>query len=239
MRISGHAMNTQASAALAVGLIVIPVAATRGHPVAPHGPPRSVTHSPSRAAAPDTRADHQRHRRPSRGDGRRPAHLHGERARHRHRGRAAPQDHPDLVPGPGVPVGQRQRCGHGRAGRLARQPSPGGTQTFRVTALVTQTPARELRLAAVACVVLPDGSPPVVCAAHLDQLPAAAAAPAWPASCPAATRRCTGRRPDRARRSPAHGDRRPPPPAAAAAGLTGWSGRRAAALKGVPPHDDD
>ena len=39
MRISRHAMNTRASAALAVGLIAIPVAAATGHPVASHTSP--------------------------------------------------------------------------------------------------------------------------------------------------------------------------------------------------------
>ncbi len=39
MRISRHAMNTRASAALAVGLVAIPVAAVTGHPVASHTTP--------------------------------------------------------------------------------------------------------------------------------------------------------------------------------------------------------
>ena len=53
----------------------------------------------------------------------------------------------------------------------------GGTQTFRVSARVTRTPDRLLRLAAVACAAA-DGSSsrPIVCAAHLDRLPAATAA---------------------------------------------------------------
>jgi hypothetical protein len=66
------------------------------------------------------------------------------------------------------------------AGQVAWRASlqAGGTRTFRLTALVTRTSALELRLAAVACVALPGGGRPIVCAAHLDQLPAAAAAPA-------------------------------------------------------------
>jgi uncharacterized repeat protein (TIGR01451 family) len=51
----------------------------------------------------------------------------------------------------------------------------GGIQTFRVAAKVTETPATLMRLAAVACVELAGSSRPVVCAAHLDRLPAAAA----------------------------------------------------------------
>jgi uncharacterized repeat protein (TIGR01451 family) len=67
---------------------------------------------------------------------------------------------------------------------------PGGrAQTFRVVARVTRTPARALRLAAVACASAQGGSRPIVCAAHLDRLPAAAQAsasrPAQPAGLPA------------------------------------------------------
>jgi Domain of unknown function DUF11 len=54
----------------------------------------------------------------------------------------------------------------------------GGERTFRVSARVTKTPAKLLRLAAVACVTLPGSTRPLVCAAHLDRLPAAAAAQA-------------------------------------------------------------
>jgi uncharacterized repeat protein (TIGR01451 family) len=56
--------------------------------------------------------------------------------------------------------------------------SAGGTATFRVVARVTRTPARLLRLAAVACASAEGGTRPIVCAAHLDRLPAATAAPA-------------------------------------------------------------
>jgi len=62
----------------------------------------------------------------------------------------------------------------------------GRTQTFRVVARVTRPPAQLLRLAAVACAAA-DGtsSRPIVCAAHLDRLPAAAAAPASQGARPA------------------------------------------------------
>jgi uncharacterized repeat protein (TIGR01451 family) len=52
----------------------------------------------------------------------------------------------------------------------------GGKRTFVDVTRVTSTPATLLRLAAVACVTLPGSSGPLVCAAHLDRLPAAAAA---------------------------------------------------------------
>ena len=63
------------------------------------------------------------------------------------------------------------------AGRIAWHATlpAGGTRTFRVVALVTRPPARVSRLAAIACVALAGGSRPIVCAAHLDRLPAAAA----------------------------------------------------------------
>jgi uncharacterized repeat protein (TIGR01451 family) len=54
----------------------------------------------------------------------------------------------------------------------------GGKQTFVDVTQVTKTPPTLLRLAAVACVTLPGSRSPLVCAAHLDRLPAAAAAPA-------------------------------------------------------------
>jgi hypothetical protein len=50
-----------------------------------------------------------------------------------------------------------------------------GKRTFLDVTRVTRTPATLLRLAAVACVTVPGSSRPVVCAAHLDRLPAAAA----------------------------------------------------------------
>ena len=61
----------------------------------------------------------------------------------------------------------------------------GGTQTFRVVARVTRTPARALRLAAVACASARGSSRPIVCAAHLDRLPAAAQASASRSARPA------------------------------------------------------
>ena len=169
MRIPGHAMNTQASAALAVGLIAIPVAAATGHPVAsrtappvpsPRTPGLTISVTDGRAAA-----------------------TAGNRLTYtvsvRDTGIAAA---PDLkitqTLSPGLEFLSASGKGVATAGQVAWHASlpAGGTQTFRVTALVTRTPARELRLAAVACVALPGGSRPAVCAAHLDRLPAAAIA---------------------------------------------------------------
>jgi uncharacterized repeat protein (TIGR01451 family) len=58
----------------------------------------------------------------------------------------------------------------------------GGAETFRVVTRVTRTPAQLLRLAAVACAAAQGSATPIVCAAHLDQLPAVAATPAPKAS---------------------------------------------------------
>jgi len=58
----------------------------------------------------------------------------------------------------------------------------GGAETFTVVARVTRTPAQLLRLAAVACAASQGSTTPIVCAAHLDQLPAVAAVPAPKAS---------------------------------------------------------
>jgi uncharacterized repeat protein (TIGR01451 family) len=52
----------------------------------------------------------------------------------------------------------------------------GAKRTFVDVTRVTRTPPTLLRLAAVACVTLPGSSRPLVCAAHLDRLPAAVAA---------------------------------------------------------------
>jgi uncharacterized repeat protein (TIGR01451 family) len=52
----------------------------------------------------------------------------------------------------------------------------GGHDTFRLQAQVTRPAARQSRLAAVACAALAGSRAPIVCAAHLDQLPGALAA---------------------------------------------------------------
>lgn len=79
---------------------------------------------------------------------------------------------------PGVKVLSASRHGVAAGGQVAWYATipAGGTETFSVTARVTQTPPRELRLAAVACATPQGSSRPIICAAHLDNLPAAAAA---------------------------------------------------------------
>lgn len=51
----------------------------------------------------------------------------------------------------------------------------GGHDTFHLQAQVTRPPARQSRLAAVACATLAGSRTPIVCAAHLDRLPGASA----------------------------------------------------------------
>jgi len=169
VRISGHAMNTQASAALAVGLVAIPVAAATGHPAAS----RTARTMPS-SRTPGLTI--------SVTDGRGAATA-GDRLTYTVRVRdtgiaAAPHLKITQTLSPGLEF--LSASGHGVAtiGQVAWHASlpAGGTRTFRLTALVTRTPAEELRLSAVACVAVPGGGRPIVCAAHLDQLPAAAAA---------------------------------------------------------------
>jgi uncharacterized repeat protein (TIGR01451 family) len=59
---------------------------------------------------------------------------------------------------------------------------PGGSQTFTLVTRLTRTPARQLRLAAVACAATQGSASPIVCSAHLDRLPAVAPSPAAKAS---------------------------------------------------------
>jgi uncharacterized repeat protein (TIGR01451 family) len=168
VRISRHAMNTRASAALAVGLIAVPVAAATGHPAAsrtapavppPRIPGLTINVTDGRVAA-----------------------TAGERLTYTVSVRdtgiaAAPHLKITQVLSPGLEFLSASGNGAATGGQIAWSASlsAGGTRTFHAVARVTQTPARVLRLAAVACVALPGSSRPIVCAAHLDRLPAAPA----------------------------------------------------------------
>jgi uncharacterized repeat protein (TIGR01451 family) len=160
-------MNTQAGAALTAGLIAIPVAAATSYPVA----------SPTAQAV-------SSHRIPSLNisvtDGRAAATT-GDRLTYtvsvRDTGATA-ASHLKITQtlSQGLRFVSASGNGVATAGHVAWHATvpAGGTRTFRVVALVTRPPARVLRLAAVACVARQGGSRPIVCAAHLDQLPAAA-----------------------------------------------------------------
>jgi uncharacterized repeat protein (TIGR01451 family) len=60
--------------------------------------------------------------------------------------------------------------------------APGGSATFTLVTHLIRTPARVFRLAAVACAATQGSASPIVCAAHMDQLPAVAPSPAPKAS---------------------------------------------------------
>jgi uncharacterized repeat protein (TIGR01451 family) len=177
VRICGQTTNTQASRALAVGLIAIPVAAATAHPGA------SVTARPAvSGTAPVVRLSRTPGLTISVTDGRVAATA-GDRLTYtvnvRDTGMAgASRLKITQTLSPGLEFVSASDNGVATAGQVAWHASlpAGGTRTFRVIALVTRTPAPELRLAAVACVTEHGSSRPLVCAAHLDQLPAAAAA---------------------------------------------------------------
>jgi uncharacterized repeat protein (TIGR01451 family) len=76
-----------------------------------------------------------------------------------------------------VSASDHGRASHGQVSWAAGL-AAGGSRIFRVVTRVTRTTAAQLRLSAVACVTLPGSRRPAVCAAHLDRLPAAAAAQA-------------------------------------------------------------
>ena len=60
--------------------------------------------------------------------------------------------------------------------------APGRAATFTLVTRLIRTPARVFRLAAVACAATQGSASPIVCAAHMDQLPAVAPSPAPKAS---------------------------------------------------------
>ena len=205
MRLCWRPRNAQASVLLVAGLIAVP-AWCAPRPRGPRDPVHRDGDAPRdgdprrdggrrRGAAPlrarpvpgRARTDHQRRRWPGHRERGRPAHLHGERPERRHSQRAASEDHAGLVAGPGLPLGQPARRARPRAGQVAAGIPAGGTGTFHVAARVARTPPRLLRLATVACASAQGGSRPIVCAAHLDRLPAAAAASAPRAAGPAGT----------------------------------------------------
>jgi len=120
----------------------------------------------------------------------------------------SPRPCPPALRSPGPATTARQeRTGRLVHHRLAR----GRTRTFLVTARVTRPPAQMLRLAAIACVALAGARQPIVCAAHLDKLPAATAGKAGPARRrPARARRLCRGGPRPARRMPGRGPFRLP-----------------------------
>jgi uncharacterized repeat protein (TIGR01451 family) len=170
VNISRYDAHARASAVLAVGLIALPAAMVTGHPA----PPRPTgTASPRATGAPELTI--------SISDGQvavRPGDTLTYRVSLRNTGTVtARRLEVTQTLSPGLEVTGASDSGVARAERVTWSAAvpPGGTRTFLVTARVTRPPAQMLRLAAIACVALPGAKQPIVCAAHLDKLPAAEA----------------------------------------------------------------
>jgi uncharacterized repeat protein (TIGR01451 family) len=179
MKISQRTTPAQATAVLAVGLIAIPATMAASHPPATHPAP-SHTASAGRAS----RASRAPGLTVSVSDGHVTAQAKDELTY------AVSVRNSGAVAVPRFTVSQTLSTGlaflsasdHGvaKSGLVSWSAGlpVGGERTFQVATRVTKTPATLLRLAAVACVTLPGSSRPLVCASHLDRLPAAAAASA-------------------------------------------------------------
>jgi uncharacterized repeat protein (TIGR01451 family) len=164
----------QATAVMAVGLIATPAVMTASHPSVSHTAP-SASHTTPAARAP---------RGPglaiSISDGRvaaRPGDKLGYTVTVRDTGTvAASRLTITQTLSTGLEFISASDHGVARNGHVSWSSGlpAGGTRTFLVDAKVTKTPATLQRLAAVVCVTLPGSSRPVVCAAHLDRLPAVA-----------------------------------------------------------------
>lgn len=165
MNISRYDAHARASAALAVGLIAFPAAIAAGptgHPPtsrAARVPELSISISDGQVAV-------------------RPGQALTYRVSLRNTGMVtAGRLEVTQTMSAGTEVTLTSDNGVARAGRVTWSTvlPAGGTRTFLVTARVTRPPAQMLRLAAIACVALPGARQPIVCAAHLDKLPAAEA----------------------------------------------------------------
>jgi uncharacterized repeat protein (TIGR01451 family) len=174
MKISQRTTPTQATAALAVGLIAIPAAMTVSHPAASHPErPRTASAAPSPRAPGLTISISDGHVAARAGDELTYA------VSVRNSGAVAVRSvkvTQTLSTGlEFLSASDRGVAAGGHVSWTASLPV-GGKRTFVDVARVTETPPTLLSLAAIACVTLPGASRPMVCAAHLDRLPAAAAA---------------------------------------------------------------
>ena len=173
MKISQRSTPAQATAALAVGLVALPAVMAASHPAAIHPKPPHTASAARGSRTPGLTIGIS--------DGQVTARA-GDKLTY-----TVSVRNSGAVPVPRVKVTQTLSSGlkflsasdHGLAagGDVSWTASlpVGGKRTFVDVTRVTSTPATLLRLAAVACVTLPGASRPMVCAAHLDRLPAAAA----------------------------------------------------------------
>jgi uncharacterized repeat protein (TIGR01451 family) len=176
MKISQRTTPTQATAALAVGLIAIPAVMAAGYPKASQPKPPHTAAVARVSRAPGLTI--------SVSDGRVAVRA-GDKLTYtvivRNSGAVAVRRlKVTQTLSPGLEFISASDHGVAASGHVSWTASlpVGGKQTFLAVTRVTKTPPTLLRLAAVACVTLPGSSSPVVCAAHLDRLPAAAAATA-------------------------------------------------------------
>ena len=173
MKISQRTTPTQATAALAVALIAMPASMAVSHPAASHPPPPHTAPAARSSRAPGLTI--------SISDGHVAARA-GDELTYavsvRNSGAVAVRSvkvTQTLSTGlEFVSASDRGVAAGGHVSWTASLPV-GGKRTFVDVARVTKTPPTLLSLAAIACVTLPGASRPMVCAAHLDRLPAAAA----------------------------------------------------------------
>jgi uncharacterized repeat protein (TIGR01451 family) len=176
MKISQRTTPAQATAVLAVGLIAMPAAMTASHPAASQPKPAHAASAARASRAPGLTI--------SISDGHAAARA-GDKLTYtvsvRNSGTVAVRRlkvTQTLSPGlEFLSVSDHGAAAGGDVSWTASLPV-GGKRTFADVTRVTRTPPALLRLAAVACATLPGSRSPIVCAAHLDRLPAAAAAPA-------------------------------------------------------------
>jgi uncharacterized repeat protein (TIGR01451 family) len=174
MKISQRTTPSQATAALAVGLIAIPAAMAAGHPPASQPkPPHTASAVPASRAPGLTISISDGHVAARAGDGL------TYTVSVRNSGAVAVRSFKvtQTLP-PGLELISATDHGVAASGHVSWTASlpVGGKRTFLAVTRVTRTPPTLLRLAAVACVTLPGSSRPIVCAAHLDRLPALLAA---------------------------------------------------------------
>jgi uncharacterized repeat protein (TIGR01451 family) len=176
MKISQRPTPTATSVALAVGLIAMPAATAASHPTASHpNPPHAVSAARVSRAPGLTISISDGHVAARAGD-----ELTYTVSVRNSGAVAVPRLNVTQTLPPGLEFLSARDHGKDASGHVSWTASlpVGGERTFVDVTRVTRTPPTLLRLAAVACVTLPRGSGPIVCAAHLDRLPAAAAAPA-------------------------------------------------------------
>jgi uncharacterized repeat protein (TIGR01451 family) len=174
MKLSQRTTPAQATAAMAVGLMAMPAAMAASHPAASNPEPPPTSSAARAARAPGLTI--------SISDGHVAARP-GEELTYtvsvRNSGTVAVRRlQVTQILSSGLEFVSASDHGRAASGHVSWTASlpVGGQGSFVDVTRLTSTPPTLLRLAAVACVTLPGSSRPIVCASHLDRLPAAAAA---------------------------------------------------------------